>query len=93
VLSHPEGDVFARMGSNPSRATVRIAIGKVNTPVNNPRRNLAIALLLHHLNFDSPVRLSRKLGSFLGDVSVNSSGLGIEQTVHFGAEANRQRLR
>jgi hypothetical protein len=48
VLSHPEGDVFARMGSNPSLATVTIAIGKVKTPVNNPRRNLAIALLLHH---------------------------------------------
>jgi hypothetical protein len=48
ALSHPEGDVFARMGSNPSRATDRIAIGKVKTPVKNPRRNLAIALLLHH---------------------------------------------
>jgi hypothetical protein len=48
MLSHPEGDAFARMGSNPSRATVRIAIGRVKTPVNNPRRNLAIALLLYH---------------------------------------------
>jgi len=47
VLSHPEGDVFARMGSNPSRATARIAIGKVKTPVKNPRKNLAIAFLLH----------------------------------------------
>jgi hypothetical protein len=46
ALSHPDGEVFARIGSNPSRATVRIAAGKAKTPIRNPRRNLAIVLLL-----------------------------------------------